>query len=462
MSVTEVERHSGKSSEREVLVRLLGVTKVYEQPDHYDIRILDDITLDIRDGQFVALLGPSGCGKSTLLRIITGLVEPSYGTVLYRGRPVRGPNPHAAMVFQSFALYPWLTVEENVELGLAAKGMPRAERRARAQALIRLIGLTGYEDAFPKELSGGMRQRVGFARALAVEPELLCMDEPFSALDFLTAENLRSELLDLWRENRIPTRAILMVTHGIEEAVYMADRIIILNKNPARVVADLAVDLPHPRNRKAPAFLELVDRVYTIVTGRDNLSLPAPAPAGDSDEERPRLTPIPHGHLSMLSGLVELLQDRGGRDDLYHLGAELFLEVDDLLPIIEALELLHLATVQAGDVLVTERGRQFAEGDMAVRKAIIREQLPQIPLFRLIDRVLRSKANHQMRREFFLDLLQEHFSEKEAERQLSTAINWGRFADAFHYDPDTETLYLPEAAAEAQTPPHNPVPPGPS
>jgi NitT/TauT family transport system ATP-binding protein len=434
----------------ESLVRLLGVSKLYTQPDHYEILVLDDITLDIRQGEFVALLGPSGSGKSTLLRIITGLVTPSYGTVLYRGKPVIGPNPHAAMVFQSFALYPWLTVQENVELGLAAKGVSRALRRERAARLIDLIGLNGYEDAFPKELSGGMRQRVGFARALAVEPELLCMDEPFSALDFLTAENLRSELLDLWLDRRMPTQAILMVTHGIEEAVFMADRIIILSKNPARVVADLPVTLPHPRNRKSPEFTSMVDQVYKVVTGWDEDTEVEPATA-TVPGERPRLKPLPTGHLSMLTGLLELVADRGGRDDLYRLGSELLLEVDDLLPVTETAELFDLAQVEEGDLILTERGRQFVDSDLHARKALIRSQLETIPVFRLIVRVLESKQNGTMVKEFFNDILEEHFSVEDAEEQLRTAIYWGRYADLFHYDPDTETLYLPRDEDDGRT-----------
>ncbi|SMC02569.1 NitT/TauT family transport system ATP-binding protein [Sulfobacillus thermosulfidooxidans DSM 9293] len=438
--------------EKNSLIRLLGVTKMYEQPDKYDILVLDDITLDIYPGEFVALLGPSGSGKSTLLRIITGLSRPSFGTVLYRGRPVTGPNPKAAMVFQSFALYPWLTILQNVELGLVAKGENLKERRDKSLKLLDLIGLNGYEDAFPKELSGGMRQRVGFARALAVDPELLCMDEPFSALDFLTAENLRSELLDLWLESKIPTKAILMVTHGIEEAVFMADRIVILSKNPARIIADLPVPLPYPRNRKSLEFIDLVDYVYKVVTGRDDDKRSDKESDNPSAQavltDRATLQPIPYGHLSMLSGLLELVADRGGQDDLYHLGSELFLEVDDLLPVTETAELFHLADVKEGDLTLTDLGRQFVEADVNERKRIIREQLRDVPLFRLIDRVLRSKANHAMPKEFFNDILEEHFSVDEAERQLMTAINWGRFADLFHYDTDTELLYLAQDQQE--------------
>lgn len=447
MSTRERERHSS-------LVRLLGVTKMYKQPDNYDIRVLDDINLDIQPGEFIALLGPSGSGKSTLLRIITGLSQPSYGTVLYRGQPIDGPNPHAAMVFQSFALYPWLTVQQNVELGLVAQGVAPDRRHDRAVQLIDLIGLNGYEDAFPKELSGGMRQRVGFARALAVDPELLCMDEPFSALDFLTAENLRSELLDLWLQSRIPTRAILMVTHGIEEAVYMADRIVLLSKNPARIIADLPNLLPFPRNRKSMEFVQLVDQVYKIVTGWDEDENEAPIaesilPHQSPQTRPPRLKPIPYGHLSMLSGLLELVADRGGHDDLYRLGAELFLEVDDLLPVTETAELFHLAEVREGDLFLTELGERFVDCDVNDRKAIIRKQLKDIPIIRIITRVLVSKANHAMNKEFFTDILEEHFSVNEAERQLMTAINWGRFADLFHYDTDTEQLYLDDDQTRA-------------
>ncbi|MCL4495718.1 MAG: nitrate/sulfonate/bicarbonate ABC transporter ATP-binding protein [Firmicutes bacterium] len=447
--------HIPPYEETDRLIRLLGVTKTYTQPGKYDIRILDDITLDIHSGEFVALLGPSGSGKSTLLRIITGLSRPSYGTVLYRGHPVTGPNPQAAMVFQSFALYPWLTILQNVELGLVAKGEARSLRREKSLKLVDLIGLSGYEDAFPKELSGGMRQRVGFARALAVDPELLCMDEPFSALDFLTAENLRSELLDLWLESKIPTRAILLVTHGIEEAVFMADRIIILSKNPARITADLSVPLPYPRNRKSQEFIDLVDSVYKIVTGRNDEQEALPPKTGDelnAPRDRVRLAPIPYGHVSMVSGLLELVADRGNRDDLYRLGSELFLEVDDLLPVTETAELFHLAEVKEGDLTLTGLGQQFADADVSERKRIIREQLKDVPLFNLIERVLRNKTNHAMPKEFFNDILEEHFSVAEAERQLTTAINWGRFAELFHYDPDSELVYL---SPDQKTPDEN-------
>jgi NitT/TauT family transport system ATP-binding protein len=419
------------------------------------VTIIDHVTLELRENEFVALLGPSGSGKSTLLRIVTGLLQPDAGEVLYRGRRVVGPNPHAAMVFQTFALYPWLTVLENVELGLKAAGMPLPARRERAERLIDVIGLDGYEDAYPKELSGGMRQRVGFARALAVEPELLCMDEPFSALDFLTAENLRSELLDLWLEKRTPTRAILMVTHGIEEAVFMADRIVVLGAHPARLVADIRVPLPQPRNRKRADFLAFVDRVYKIVTeGDSHARAPAARTAQAPAPQRARPRQLPPASIGMMTGLLELLADRGGRDDLYHLGSELMLEVDDLLPVTEAIELLQLGEVREGDIVLTPLGRTYAEADTAERKRIFAEQIAEQPPFSVIRRVLAGKRNQTMPKEFFLDVLEQQFSEEEAEQQLQIAIAWGRFAELFSYDPASEEFYLeaPEPGEQAATP----------
>ncbi len=412
--------------------------------------ILDRVSLDLREDEFVALLGPSGSGKSTLLRVITGLLPPEAGEVLYRGQPIHGPNPHAAMVFQTFALYPWLTVLENVELGLKAAGMALQARHDRAERLIDVIGLDGSENAYPKELSGGMRQRVGFARALAVEPELLCMDEPFSALDFLTAENLRSELLDLWLEKRTPTRAILMVTHGIEEAVFMADRIVVLGAHPARVIADLRVPLAHPRNRKRADFLAFVDRVYKIVTEGDQGGRAAATRAPTAAPQRARPRQLPQASIGMMTGLLELLSDRGGRDDLYHLGSELMLEVDDLLPVTEAIELLRLGEVREGDIVLTDLGKTYAEADTAERKRIFVEQIAPQPPFSVIRRVLEGKRNQTMPKEFFLDVLEQQFSEEEAEQQLQIAIAWGRFAELFSYDPASEEFYIEDPEPSEQ------------
>jgi len=426
-----------------VLIAAHDIVKRFESQS-----VIDHITLELREDEFVALLGPSGSGKSTLLRIITGLLQPNQGEILYRGQRIEGPNPHAAMVFQTFALYPWLTVAENVELGLKASGVPLQQRRDRAEKLIGVIGLDGYEDAYPKELSGGMRQRVGFARALAVEPELLCMDEPFSALDFLTAENLRSELLDLWLEKRTSTRAILMVTHGIEEAVFMADRIVVLGAHPARVLADIRVPLAQPRNRKRADFLAFVDRVYKIVTEGADARTAAARAASTAAPQRARPRQLPPASIGMMTGLLELLTDRGGRDDLYHLGSELMLEVDDLLPVTEAIELLQLGEVVEGDIVLTPLGKTYAEAETSERKRIFAEQVADQAPFSVIRRVLESKKNQTMPKEFFLDVLQQQFSEEDAEQQLQIAIAWGRYAEMFAYDPASEEFYIEEEPAE--------------
>src|SRR5215469_13443464 len=250
------------------LIDIRGVSRSFPKGSGEDLVVLDKVDLTIHSGEIVGLLGRSGSGKSTLLRIIAGLIAPSSGDATCRGQTIQGPPHGVSMVFQSFALFPWLTVLQNVELGLEALGIDSAERRTRAIAAIDLIGLDGFESAYPKELSGGMRQRVGFARALVVHPDLLLMDEPFSALDVLTAETLRTDLVDLWIGGRLPIKSVLMVTHNIEEAVLMCDRVLVFSSNPGRVAAEIKVDFPHPRNRLDPAFRQMVDSIYARMTQR--------------------------------------------------------------------------------------------------------------------------------------------------------------------------------------------------
>lgn len=430
----------------EFLITLEGVSKVYQQPNGQKIPILEPINLDLRAGEIVALLGPSGSGKSTLMRMIAGLIPPSSGQVLYHNRPLLGLNPGVAIVFQNFALYPWLTVLENVELGLKAKGeMPEA-RQQKALRMIDIIGLDGFENAYPKELSGGMRQRVGFARALAVEPELLCMDEPFSALDVLTAENLRFELLDLWLEKKIPTKAVLIVTHGIEEAVILADRVVVLGRNPGRIRAELTVNLPHYRDRKTPQFQAIVDQVYKILTNPDLSCERESPPAATVSQPQPAQTAkyqsLPQVRIGAVAGLLELLEDRKEKD-LYRLGQELMLEVDDILPIVEAAKLMDFLAIQEGDLLLTTVGHQFIAGGIDERKQIVRAQiLSNIRLVQQISRMLQSKRNQRISEELILDILEAHFSPKEAMRQLKTAIDWGRYAELYSYDEPGGEVFL--------------------
>ena len=433
-------------TQTECLITLESINKSYQQPNGQQITILDNISLELRSGEIVALLGPSGSGKSTLMRMIAGLISPTQGKILYHNRPLVGLNPGVAIVFQSFALYPWLTVLENVELGLKAKGEAPEPRRQKALKMIDIIGLDGFENAYPKELSGGMRQRVGFARALAVEPELLCMDEPFSALDVLTAENLRFELLDLWLDRRIPTQSILIVTHGIEEAVILADRIIVLGRNPGRIRANLPVSLSHYRDRKSSEFQTLVDQVYKILTNPELEPVDLPTTVSQPTPSQPvKYQSLPQVRIGSIAGLLELLEDRDDRD-LYRLGQELQLEVDDILPIVEAAKLMDLVSIQEGDINLTPVGRQFIDGSIDERKQIVKTQLlAHIRLVQQIHRLLQNKRNQRLPEELILDILESHFSPKEAKLQLQTAIDWGRYAELYSYDEPAGEIFLEQS-----------------
>lgn len=415
------------------LVELRGVSKYYGKPEGR-ILVLDDISFCIREGEFVALLGQSGSGKSTLLRIVMGLTSPNSGEVLYRGEPLEGVNPHAAIVFQSFALYPWFTALENVELALKPKGMPPEERRHKAEALLDTVGLDGFEDAYPRELSGGMRQKVGFARALAVEPEILLMDEPFSALDVLSAETLRGELMELWLGQKLPTKAMLMVTHNIEEAVLLTDRAIVLSRNPGRVIGDFFIQLPYPRDRNSPAFNAIVDRIYRLIT---RVVAPSLMP------EAELASPLPGGvRIDEVAGLTEQMVAHAEREDLYRLAADLHMEVDELLPVTAAAEMLGLGRVERGDFILDPLGREFAEAEVLRRKELLKAGVLEVPLVRRIFTVLQSAEDKTMPEEFFLDILRKGFSDREARVQLETAIDWGRYAELFSYDHDSRELYL--------------------
>jgi NitT/TauT family transport system ATP-binding protein len=424
------------------LVSISGVRQSYREGDSQHL-VLDDVSLAIREGEIVGLLGRSGSGKSTLLRIIAGLIEPTAGDVGWCGRPVEGPCEGLAMVFQSFALFPWLTVLENVEIGLEALGVPAAEGRDRALKAIDLIGLDGFESAYPKELSGGMRQRVGFARALVVHPRLMLMDEPFSALDVLTAETLRTDIVDLWIEGRLPVKSILMVTHNIEEAVLMCDRILIFSSNPGRVAAEIKVTLPHPRNRNDPAFRALVDDIYGRMTKR------APSEAAKHAAEGFPGTGIgmalPRVSTNVMAGMMETLAEEPyrGRADLPHIAAALHMEVDDLFPAAETLQLLRFAELHDGDIVLTEAGQRFVKADVDARKRLFAEHLiTYVPIAGHIKRVLDQRPSHSVRRSRFTEELEDFMSEEFAEITLRTVTNWGRYAEAFAYDEETGQFSL--------------------
>lgn len=427
-------------AEREPIIEARKIEKSYHQPEGREIQVVAPIDLSIEPNTILALLGPSGSGKSTILRMLSGLLRPSKGTVLWHGKPLQGSSPNVAIVFQSFALFPWLSVVENVEAPLLARGLAHPERHRRAMKALGAVGLKGFESAYPKELSGGMKQRVGFARALAVEPEILFMDEPFSALDVLTAENLRHELMELWSEKKISTRSIFLVTHNIEEAVQLADRIVVLGSNPAIVRADFRIPILQPRDRKSAAFLLYVDYIYKVMM-QPGLELVPPTPV--VNEVKSKWQMLPHARPGSIAGLLGLLVDHGGEEDLYHVAQQLLLEVDDLLPIVEAGSLLGFANTREGDVKITPEGKAFADADISTRKSLFRKAaLDRVALLQQMKQALESKSDHVMPLEFFHDILDEHFTEREVLRQLETALNWGRYAGIFNYDPENDNLQL--------------------
>ena len=430
----------------EPIIEARKLEKFYPQPDGGRIQVIAPTDLAIYPGQIIALLGPSGCGKSTMLRMLTGLSPTSSGSVYWHGQPVAGETPNVSIVFQSFALFPWMTVIENVEAPLEARGVAEFDRHKRALRIIDAVGLDGFESAYPKELSGGMKQRVGVARALVVEPEVLFMDEPFSALDVLTAETLRGELLELWLGKKIPTRAIFIVTHNIEEAVVLADRIIVLGRNPAHIHAEFTVDMAHPREHKEPRFIELVDQIYRALTRPDHPEAAAAELQGILAAKQKAALMLPHTRPGGITGLLEILVDQGGRANLHVLADELSLEVDALLPTVDTLVLLGLLKLAEGNAIITPDGEAFANGDIQERKKIFRTAvLANVPLLRQMEQALKAKANRTLPAEFFQDLLDEHFSEDESRRQLETALQWGRYAELFDYDATSGKLTLTES-----------------
>jgi NitT/TauT family transport system ATP-binding protein len=403
--------------------------------------VLDGVDLRVREGEIVGLLGRSGSGKSTLLRLIAGLASPSAGSVTYLGQPVAGPARGIAMVFQSFAIFPWLTVFENVALGLEALRIAPAEIRRRSLQAIDVIGLDGFESAYPRELSGGMRQRVGFARALVVHPNILLMDEPFSALDVLTAETLRTDFLDLWCEGRMPIKGVILVTHNIEEAVLMCDRILVFGSNPGRILSEIPVSLPQPRNRLDPSFRALVERIYVEMTAHAS-------GANARSELFPGLgigTRLPRVSSNLLSGLMETVAAApfNGAADLPKIASDLQMEIDELFPVAETLQMMRFAEIAGGDIRLTDVGLAFANAPLDERKKIFaRQLLSYVPLAAHIRRVLDERPSHTARKSRFLDELEDYMSEEDAEHVLRAVVSWARYAEAFAYDDENAMFSL--------------------
>jgi len=421
------------------------VSRSFVKPSGAKLSVLDDVSLTLNKAEIVGLLGRSGCGKSTLLRIVAGLMAPSSGEVEYRGARVSGPAEGIAMVFQTFALFPWLTVLQNVEVGLEALGLPETERRKRALAAIDLIGLDGFESAYPRELSGGMRQRVGFARAIVVHPSVLLMDEPFSALDVLTAETLRTDFLDLWSEGQLPISSVLMVTHNIEEAVLMCDRILIFSSNPGRIASEIVVSLPHPRNRLDPRFRALVDDIYTGMTAKT----PARGNARELFPGTGISMALPRVSTNLLSGMMEAVagEPYKGRADMPPLAATLQMEINDIFPIAEVLQLLRFAELAEGDITLTDIGKRFAGAALDERKRLFAlHLLTYVPLAGHIRRILDERPSHQAPFERFKEELEDTMSAELAEQTLRAIISWSRYAEVFSYDENTHSFNLENPA----------------
>ena len=425
------------------VIDLRGVGKMFRTADHTDRAVLEGVNLTLREGEIVAMLGKSGSGKSTLLRIMAGLVGADRGEVHFRGQRLAGTAEGIAMVFQSFALFPWLTVQQNVELGLEAQGVAKTERARRAEAAIDMIGLSGFNSALPRELSGGMRQRVGIARALVTEPDLLLMDEAFSALDVLTGETLRDEMLDLWESGRANIKSILIVSHNIEEAVMMADRIVILSSDPGRVRAEVPVPFPRPRNRDDAHVRALIDEVYTLMTSPAAVGPRVPAMAAAQIGYR-----LPDADISQMEAVLDLLHESPffGRADLPHLAEEAGLTDDDLLPACEAMQLLGLASIERGDITATALGRSYYETEPPERKVVFGKQLlAHVALAAHIRRELEQSENGEVGEEAILRAMEAFLKPEEAERVLKIAIDWGRYGEVYGYSFNSGMLTLPEA-----------------
>lgn len=425
------------------ILSINNVKKSFRKKGINELLVLDHVDFEVKEGEVIAILGKSGSGKSTLLRIIAGLVQATEGEVKYRDQAIHQPVDGLTMVFQHFALLPWLTVLENVELGLEAKGVSKKERRQRALKAIDIVGLDGFESAYPKELSGGMSQRVGFARALVVDPEVLLMDEPFSALDVLTADNLRSDLINIWQSDETNIKAVIIVTHNIEEAAMLADRIFVFANNPGYVQAVLPVALPHPRNDQDPKFREVVDQIYTIMTTHIGTKKTEKATEHKAIDVGYRL---PQVEISELTGFIDTLaapEYQGKKVDLPELAEELHLEIDDLFPITEALEILHFARVSKGDIELTLEGRAFSDADILERKKIFAKHLMKhVPIVQLIRNNLECEVDHQEGEDAFLRVLEKKLSEQASEAVLKVVIDWGRYAEIFAYDYNTGILSL--------------------
>jgi NitT/TauT family transport system ATP-binding protein len=426
-----------------VLCEARNISHDFPLPNGHPLRVLENVSVTVGENEVVALLGPSGSGKSTILRMLAGLIRPTHGDILYHGQPLQGLNPGVAIVFQSFALYPWMTVTDNVRVVLEVLRLPRQEIAERAERGIARVGLGGFEKAYPRELSGGMKQRVGMARALAVDPEVLFMDEPFSQVDALTAESLRAEVLDIWATKERNPSSILMVSHDIKEVAFMADRIIVLGgANPARVRKVVLNDLPRPRDYRAPECLRLVDRLYEVITGSELPDVPV-----GPQREPGFVEPIPPVSAAEIAGLLELLDSRGGKEDVFRIAATANREFGHIIAVVKAAEMLNFVDTPKSAVILEPLGKRFVQASPEDRKAIWRDQLFKLSLFREIRDVLQRQRKHKVDRDFVLETIVMRMPHENYEQVFETFVGWARFGDLFHYDEATKRVSLYQSSA---------------
>jgi NitT/TauT family transport system ATP-binding protein len=431
---------ANNSTKNGVLCEAKSISQQFKLPNGQPLQVLADVSLSIYPNEIVALLGPSGCGKSTILRILAGLIKPTQGKVLYHGEPLHGLNPGAAIVFQSFALYPWLTVAENVRVVLKAAGIAPAEIDQRAERVIRMVGLAGFDDAYPRELSGGMKQRVGMARALSVDPEILFMDEPFSHVDALTAESLRAEVVDIWASLDKNPSSIVIVSHDIKEVAYMADRIVILGANPGRLRTIVENHLPRPRDYRSPEALALVDQLHDIITGHELPDVPAAA-AGHG---LPCIESLPEATASEIVGLLEYLDARGGREELFRIAADTHQGFGQMINIVEGAEILNFVDTPKRMVILDAAGREYLRSTPEARPAIWRRELLKLQLYRKIRDALEREPTHRIDQDFVQETIVLHLPNEHYEKMFDTFIGWARFGDLFAYDEASETISLPD------------------
>ncbi|MCX7977723.1 MAG: nitrate/sulfonate/bicarbonate ABC transporter ATP-binding protein [Bdellovibrionaceae bacterium] len=422
------------------LIEMKDVSKTYTLESGLSLKVLEGLNLHVEDNEVVALLGPSGSGKSTCLRIIGGLQEASSGTVLWRGAPAQGINPDVAMVFQSFALFPWETVFSNVALALDSKTIPADEIRSRVKKAIDLVGLEGFEEAYPRELSGGMKQRVGIARALVLERPILLLDEPFSALDVLTADTLRSELVRIFREKKTATSSMVLVTHNIQEAVFMSSRVLVMGANPGHIRKEIPIDLPYPRNEDSPAFRRMVTEIHALIT---EALMPDTAPQVSIPHRRDQLVePLPNAQITDIIGLLEVIHGAGGRADIFELSYEIGRDFGSTLYIVKAAELLDLVDTPKQIVILTDHGRKLVEGDMNFRKRILNELFGNLRLVQLVTQYLRGFEKLRAPEEQLTEYIASLLPKENPHELLQTLVSWGRFAEYFGYSSDTKEVYL--------------------